>query len=194
MWGVGGGALLARFHWFSPITKWQLPRAHLRPPPSPLPPPQVPACLAERVMWLNGTSLMDPINSDNRAAAGYCDVEPPTCEAGEGCRIIVPSPAYWTNSSSVSFSFTQFPSKGEAGPVRYRWAVGTERYGRDVVDWVWLEDPAEESQGTEQVWARGARAGVCLCVVARLWGRCVCVCGGGGNGTMIPLTPPLPSS
>ena len=112
------------------------------------------------------------------APGGYCDVPPPVCQSDKGCSVVAPSPRYWTNSSSLAFSFGAFASPGAraaacmchcpqgtrthahmhahmhgcarlslpcpplpacpaagSGRVQYRWAVGTTRWGRDVVPW-----------------------------------------------------------
>ena len=122
---------------------------------------------------------------------GYCGVPPPTCEPTAGCTVLSPSPPFWTNTSSLNFSFAGFaspqPESGarrgerEAGPgadkakhrptarapgalaasgaLRYRWSVGTTHYGRDVVDWVYL-DGSNSVNASQVVQARrGGREG-----------------------------------
>ena len=46
------------------------------------------------------------------APGGYCDVPPPVCQSDKGCSVVAPSPRYWTNSSSLAFSFGAFASPG----------------------------------------------------------------------------------
>lgn len=41
---------------------------------------------------------------------GYCNVDPPTCQPEQGCRILRPDPLFFTNATSLSFAFTTFSS------------------------------------------------------------------------------------
>ena len=97
---------------------------------------EVPPCLHQRVASLEGTALIDVTTGDGPSLGGYCGVRPPTCAPAQGCRIVGPDPAFWTNGTSVAFSFTEFDSPPGGGAVRYRWAVGTTRWGLDVLDWI----------------------------------------------------------
>ena len=36
----------------------------------------------------------------------------------------------------MAFSFSDFDSPSNSGPMKYRWAIGSSRGGRDVLDWL----------------------------------------------------------
>ncbi|KAL4419982.1 hypothetical protein ABPG75_007080 [Micractinium tetrahymenae] len=108
---------------------------------------ELPACLQERIATYSGTSLIDNVNDQDKGAGGYCGVDPPACDPDLGCRILQPDPPYFTNATGVSFSFSPFRSPLGGGKVRYRWAIGTTRWGRDVIDWVTF-DGANTTQET----------------------------------------------
>lgn len=55
------------------------------------------------------------------------------------CRFLSPEPPFWTNATSVTFSFSDFDSPSNSGPMQYRWAISSTRWGRDVLDWVPFE-------------------------------------------------------
>lgn len=102
---------------------------------------EVPQCLRERILSFAGTSLIDNVNDQDQDVGGYCNVDPPTCQPEQGCRILRPDPPYFTNATTLSFAFTTFSSLSDngtifGGPIDYRWAIGTTRWGRDVLDWV----------------------------------------------------------
>lgn len=96
---------------------------------------EVPTCLYSRLVSFAGTSLIDLINSLDKGNGGYCGVDPPVCDPDLGCRFLHPEPAFFTNESAVSFAFSAFQSPLGGGTVKYRWALGTTRWGRDVLDW-----------------------------------------------------------
>lgn len=47
-----------------------------------------------------------------------------------------------------------------AGDIRYRWAVGSTRWGRDVVEWVYLDDSNSANQS--QIVQAGLGPGLAL--------------------------------
>ncbi|PSC75196.1 Helicase sen1 [Micractinium conductrix] len=108
---------------------------------------EVQPCLRDRISSFDGTSLIDSVNDQDKGTGGYCEVDPPTCGPKVGCRILSPDPPYFTNATGVAFAFSAFRSPLGGGEVRYRWAIGTTRWGRDVLDWV----PFEGRKATEEL-------------------------------------------
>jgi hypothetical protein len=97
----------------------------------------VPTCLANRIISLDGTSLIDPYSKSVTENGGHCGVPPLHCSQENGCSVQGPSPPYWTNLTHVTFSFTEFSTVSKVGkPISYDWKLGTYPGGGDVVNWV----------------------------------------------------------
>jgi hypothetical protein len=75
---------------------------------------EVPKCLRARILSFAGTSLIDNVNGQDNDVGGYCNVDPPTCQPEQGCRILRPDPPYFTNATTVSFAFTTFSSLSDS--------------------------------------------------------------------------------
>jgi hypothetical protein len=112
---------------------------------------EVPECMYERVLSLDGTSLIDP--DIYREEGGYCDVAPPTCRREEDAcsvRVIFSSPdmPYLNETTQIPFSFPEFPSIEGGVDTTYEWSVGTSQGGSDIVGWSKVE-ATTMTQGAE---------------------------------------------
>lgn len=97
---------------------------------------ELPSCMYDRIYSFEGTSLIDPVGDRDRNMGGYCGVAPPTCRRTEdACWVQVPKPAYWTDSTKISFSFPDFPSVEGGVPATYDWRLGTSPGSGDISDW-----------------------------------------------------------
>lgn len=98
---------------------------------------ELPDCLYERIVTLEGTSIVDVVTDRDDGNGGYCDVESPFCRKGPGaCTVRIPDPPFWNETTRVKFSFPDLPSFEGGLASTYMWCLGTEPGANNIVDWI----------------------------------------------------------
>jgi class 3 adenylate cyclase len=97
---------------------------------------EVPPCMQGRITSYRGTALLDPLKTSigGEVTGGQCGIAPPIC--GDECGFVGPDPPYWTNATTIAFSFTQFSNiDDEGGVIKYDWQLGTIAGIGNLISW-----------------------------------------------------------